>query len=38
MEDSDYTHNGSFRLDRESERTEVLKDLVIAVTQYSMLT
>lgn len=35
MQDSDYTHNGSFRLDRESYRTTILDRLVIAVNQYS---
>ncbi|KFZ04303.1 hypothetical protein V502_10252 [Pseudogymnoascus sp. VKM F-4520 (FW-2644)] len=35
MQDLDYTHNGSFRLDRESKRTEVLEDLVNAVSQYN---
>ncbi|OBT62557.1 hypothetical protein VE03_07366 [Pseudogymnoascus sp. 23342-1-I1] len=35
MQDSNDTHNGSFRLDRESQRTRVLDDLVVAVAKYN---
>jgi hypothetical protein len=38
LKDKDRTHNGSFRLDRETKRTVVLKKLVDAVSQYSKLT
>lgn len=35
MEDGDYTHNGSFRLDRESRRTIILDKLTEALSKYS---
>lgn len=35
MQDADNTHNGSFRLDRESRRTVILDNLTIALSKYS---
>lgn len=35
MKDEDNTHNGSFRLDRESHRTVILDKLTEALSKYS---
>lgn len=35
IQDDDYTHNGSFRLDRDSQRTAILHKLTEELGKYS---